>query len=320
VWVEHMAGNAGVMTGMRWRASGGYDWCCQQRNEAMREHTHCRIPHAESKLGQLMLLQHDGPWPLPFVHEVEELGQDGRSAGHGVELAYARNHDSPCDTAGVAKNRAVYRAPVCPELDSAQRISEVAALWYRREQLLDHPSAVHATNGRLFQMAQHRLVDRLQLLGHRRHGGHRRKEQIQAHAAVLHLDDGHVGILDRHELADVFCVGQLPEDRREDLEEVLDKDMLGHDDEGVDVGRWAVNTKGVAAEEEDLTARNVQRRLRNALELAGAADKLLDDFLHVSQHFFSALVTLERLEDIQTSQRLDEVVVEFVVCLSGRRL
>lgn len=70
------------------------------------------IPHTETKLANFMLLQHDGSWPIPSLHKIEELCEDGGTACHGVELADAGYHDSPCDATWIAKDCAVDRAAV----------------------------------------------------------------------------------------------------------------------------------------------------------------------------------------------------------------
>jgi hypothetical protein len=54
-----------------------------------------------------MVLQHTRPWPVPLVHEGEELGEDGRTAGLGVELTDASDHDGPGDSTGIADDSAV---------------------------------------------------------------------------------------------------------------------------------------------------------------------------------------------------------------------
>jgi hypothetical protein len=57
-----------------------------------------------------MIRKHDRPWPIPLVHQVEELGKDGGAACHGVELADAGHHYSPRNAAWKAKDCAVYAA------------------------------------------------------------------------------------------------------------------------------------------------------------------------------------------------------------------
>lgn len=297
--------------------------------------TYCRIPHTETKLWKLVLLQHDRTRPIPFVHEVEEFREDGGTTGHGVKLADTSNHDRPGNTTGIAKYCAVYRAicstvsgvartirrrTVGPELYSSQRIAEGARLRDRSKQLLHHSSPIYTPYRCLVQVAQYGSIDCDHILGYRRHGGHGCEEQIQAHFAVLHLDDGHKGLLNRDKLGDVVCAGQLAEDRREVLEEVLQEHEFGHDDEGIDVGFGPMDTQSVAAEEEDFTARNVQRRLRNAFQLASATHKFFDHLLHVGQDLCPAVIAFDGLEGILLGERLDQLLVELVVGWRGRRL
>ena len=105
--VAHMAGNAGVMTGMRCRASPLETWTSELEPTTTGQSTYRRIPHAKTILSELVVLQHDRPWPIPLVHEVEELGKNCSAASHGIELADAGDHDSPRDSSGVTEDCAV---------------------------------------------------------------------------------------------------------------------------------------------------------------------------------------------------------------------
>ena len=57
-----------------------------------------------------MVFQHDRPRPIPLVHEVKEFGENGRTTGHGIELADASDHNSPSNSSRITKDRTVYAA------------------------------------------------------------------------------------------------------------------------------------------------------------------------------------------------------------------
>lgn len=72
--------------------------------------TYLRIPNAEAELRLLNRLQQHGTRPVPLQHEAKELGQDRRADCVRIQLANARYHDGPRDTAGISIHIAVYRA------------------------------------------------------------------------------------------------------------------------------------------------------------------------------------------------------------------
>jgi hypothetical protein len=80
--------------------------------------TYLRIPHTETKGAFFNVLEHNGSWPGPLVHQIKELGDNSSTVSEGVQLAYASNHDGPRNSSRVTEDSAVDAATVRPQLDS----------------------------------------------------------------------------------------------------------------------------------------------------------------------------------------------------------
>jgi hypothetical protein len=87
------------------------------------------------------------------------------------------------------------------------------------------------------------LLD-LQLGGDRRHR-EPREEQVDRDPVELKLDDGHVGGGDGVKLAHVGLLREQRCHRMLPLEEVLPVDVLGHDEQRVNVGAGRVHAEPV---------------------------------------------------------------------------
>lgn len=97
----------------------------------------------------------------------------------------------------------------------------------RGEKFLCDSGTIDTPRRRLGEALQVLLLDGGHVLGNRRHLWERGKDEIDTNAAVLHLDDGHVSLLDWHKLLDVLGSRHFLERGREGGEEVVDGDIFG---------------------------------------------------------------------------------------------
>lgn len=234
------------------------------------------------------MFQQDRARPRPLLHQTEELGDNGRAVCERVKLADASHHDGPRNAAGVAEDGAIDAPFVGPKLDGAKSMAEAAGMRDGSEELLGYTRAVDAAHGLLCKAVQVLLLNRVHVPRDGRELGQRCEDQVDAYAAILHLDDRYESVFDGVQLGDVLGLGHFTEDGGEVAEEVVDADLLRYDDQRVDVRGGTVDAEGVASKGEDLAAGHIDGSLLDAFLPADAADELLDDRLQVSDNIVSA--------------------------------
>mmetsp|Transcript_2535 Transcript_2535/g.6285 ORF Transcript_2535/g.6285 Transcript_2535/m.6285 type:complete len:382 (+) Transcript_2535:1099-2244(+) len=249
-------------------------------------HVLSRVPHLQPHGGVLLQrLEHHGRGPVPLGVHLEKAREQHAGAGLGVQLAHARDEDGPVDAAQEAADVGVDAAALRPQLDGAQRGAKVRDL-LRRHQPQDHvrhARAVQAAHAAVVAVAQRADVADVQLVAHHGHV-ELGVQQVDLHARVLHLDDGHVGVAHRMQ---VRHRGVLPQ-------HLLQAVRLGPEKVGlaspvarphaqrVDVAAWPVHPQAVRAKGED--ARVGGRLVPKAVVGRHAPDPILHQPVELAQH------------------------------------
>ena len=118
-------------------------------------------------------------------------------------------------------------------------MSETLDLRGRLYKLQYCPCAVHAAHSCVVKTSQHVFVDTLQVPGYLRHGRQRHKEQIDADSRIFHLDQRDESFWHGVQLGYELLVGHAPKYGFEVIEVVVEGDLLGRNNEGVDIRCWS---------------------------------------------------------------------------------
>lgn len=226
--------------------------------------------------------------PLPLADDQEELIHYHGCGSLWVELADAGNQHGPRHTSGETHNVCIDGAALGPELDGSQGLSEGASLGDQVKDLIRHTCAVQGTKLGLIQTTQKGRVLQRQVLRQLLlyYPG---EDQIDADAGILEFDDGDEGVGDDGQAGDGVLGGHFDEHPREVLEIVISRNILGGDDEGIDIGSGPINTKAIAAVGEDLAYGSADEDVVLGLPNSGhVLDKLVTDGLEGVEYRFPA--------------------------------
>lgn len=144
-----------------------------------------------------------------------------------------------CDCISLArgKNWGCTRT-LCPELDSSGNLPEDLGLRDQREHLICDTSAVHTAQIRLIQTTKQAIVLQIEVQGHRGNG-ETSEDQVDVDPQKIHLDDRGEGIRHGRKLLDGTGWRNALENIDEMRKEVIASDVLGCENEGIDIGAYS---------------------------------------------------------------------------------
>jgi hypothetical protein len=260
--------------------------------------TYLWIPDTDRKWAILDWFQEYRLGPLPLADDEEELVDDDRRGGLGVQLTHASNEHRPSDTSREAHDVGVNSSPLCPQLHSSESHSESAFLRHEIEDLVGYASTVERPQLSFIQTTQQAIIPQIQvwiklLLDDPR------EDQINADVGVLELDNWNKGICDNGHVGNGSLGCHFDEQFGKMLEIVLARNVFWRDNEGIDIRTGTVDAKQKAAVGEHLAdcISNkyfvVRFLLSRDLLNEGIADLLerLDDLLSVQKFLVSVTIS-----------------------------
>lgn len=264
--------------------------------------TYLGIPHRYTRNGLVVfdILQENRERPRPVEHDGEELPDNDSTSRLRVELAYSGDQHSPSHTTRITHNIGIYSPSLSPELDGAKCKLECFLFRDQRKDLIGYACSIERAHLVFGQAAQEVVVVQVPLfvVGKLTKALNRTEDKIDADARVLKLDDGNESLGYRGQVGNSARGSHFLEKLGEDVEVLLYSDVLGYDDEGIDIGSRPIHTQAKAAigENSASSITNEDGVVRLTF-LGGPLHKLVSDALEVCEHRPSLLsfgLTFER--------------------------